>query len=526
MPIEQFLLLLGVAIAGIVTLVGVIVAAWREWRRNAEPVALVAVAPAAEPGADPSIPRERNAAAAADLYATRPGAADRVVRVIAFVFLAAVAVFVAVTDAFPDTAVGIELLVAAGILFVVFVQDLLPVPGLGHLRYWVQAVVAIGFMTLLVGMSGGLSSPFLPGFFLIVAGASLAIDGLAPVLLSLLAGLAYTFAGLLVARPGTSLPTELVWLGFNLVTLALLAYLGTMTGREQRHARDAAIRLSRFDSLTGLYNRSYFFSAMDGEIRRAVRMGRGFSLLMLDVDDLKAVNDTFGHQSGDRLLRAVTGILQRSIRGTDVAARYGGDEFVVLLAETEPSGAFVVAEKLRSDIAGLALRVDDRSMQTSVSIGLVAYGEDGATIDTLIRSADAAMYEAKRRGKNQIVGYATQTERVVTAMGPGPASPNGAAPDGNGRRPPCAGPPTWPLTLERPVTASPFETPAKRPSPGSRRSQRSVPALGVEFRHVRRGRASSSRLRHPRHPCGQHAAARGPDRERGAHLPGSHVRVR
>jgi diguanylate cyclase (GGDEF)-like protein len=220
-----------------------------------------------------------------------------------------------------------------------------------------------------------------------------------------------------VAGPIASMPTVLVWLGFNLVALALLAYLGTMAGREQRHARDAAIRLSRFDPLTGLYNRNFFFSVMDREIRRAVRIGRGFSLLMLDVDDLKPVNDTFGHQSGDRLLRAVTDVLQRSIRGTDIAARYGGDEFVVLLTETDPSGAFVVAEKVRAEIADMALRVDERSVRTSVSIGLVAYGEDGTTIETLISAADTAMYESKRRGKNQIVGHGKREERVATAIG-------------------------------------------------------------------------------------------------------------
>ena len=352
----------------------------------------------------------------------------------AFLFLAAVAVFVAVTDAFPANTVAIELLLAAGILFVVFMQDLLPASVLGRARYWIEAGAAILFMAVLTGLSGGLSSPFLPGFFLIVAGASLAIDGLAPILLAVLAGLSYGLVGVLVAGPGAIMPTTLAWLGFNVVALALLAYLATVAGREQRYARDAAIRLSRFDPLTGLYNRSFFFSVMDREIRRAVRIGRGFSLLMLDLDDLKPVNDTFGHQYGDRLLRAVTDVVQRSVRGTDIAARYGGDEFVVMLPDTDPSGAFVVAEKLRSDVANLALRADERTVRTSVSIGLVAYGEDGTSIETLMASVDAAMYEAKRRGKNQIVGYATRTERVATAIGPAVTQRVlGPLPEGTGR---------------------------------------------------------------------------------------------
>lgn len=442
MPIEQFLLLLGMAIAVIVTLIGVIVAAWRQWKRGGEDIPTVPVPLDDEPGTGLSILGPQTAADVAALNIPRPGTTDRVIRVLAFLFLAAVAVFVAVTNAFPATAVEIELLLAAGILFVVFMQDLLPASVLGRARYWIEAAAAIGFMAVLVGLSGGLSSPFLPGFFLIVAGASLAIDGAAPILLAVLAGLSYGFVGILVAGPTAIMPTQLAWLGFNIVALALLAYLATVAGLEQRYARDAAIRLSRFDPLTGLYNRNFFFSVMDREIRRAVRMGRGFSLLMLDLDDLKPVNDTFGHQYGDRLLRAVTDVVQRGIRGTDIAARYGGDEFVVMLPDTDPPGAFVVAEKLRSDIANLALRADERTVRTSVSIGLVAYGEDGTTIETLMSSVDAAMYESKRRGKNQIVGYATRTERVATAIGPtvrervlGPlVAGSGQPPRGAGRR--------------------------------------------------------------------------------------------
>jgi len=441
-PIEQFLLLLGMAIAVIVTLIGVIVAAWFQWKHGAEDIAAVPVPLDSEPGTGLSILGPRTAADVAALNIPRPGTADRVIRVMAFVFLAAVAAFVAVTNAFPATAVEIELLLAAGILFVVFMQDLLPASVLGRARYWIEAGAALAFMAVLVGLSGGLSSPFLPGFFLIVAGASLAIDGMAPILLAVLAGLSYGLVGVLVAGPTAIMPTQLAWLGFNVVALALLAYLATVAGREQRHARDAAIRLSRFDPLTGLYNRNFFFSVMDREIRRAVRMGRGFSLLMLDLDDLKPVNDTFGHQYGDRLLRAVTDVVQRGIRGTDIAARYGGDEFVVMLPDTDPSGAFVVAEKLRSDIANLALRADERTVRTSVSIGLVAYGEDGTTIETLMSSVDAAMYESKRRGKNQIVGYATRSERVATGIGPSVTervlgqAPGGTArpPRGTGRR--------------------------------------------------------------------------------------------
>ena len=174
------------------------------------------------------------------------------------------------------------------------------------------------------------------------------------------------------------------------------------------------MRASRFDALTGLYNRSFFFTTMEQEMRRSDRMGRGFTMLMLDLDDLKPVNDTFGHQWGDRLLKGVADTIRRTIRFTDAAARYGGDEFVVLLPETDVAGGYVVAEKLRRDIYALTLFAADRNVRSSASVGLVNYPDDGSTIEQLVAAADVAMYEAKRRGKNRIVGYQTGTGRVAT----------------------------------------------------------------------------------------------------------------
>jgi diguanylate cyclase (GGDEF)-like protein len=188
---------------------------------------------------------------------------------------------------------------------------------------------------------------------------------------------------------------------------------------------------------------------------------------MLDLDDLKPVNDTFGHQWGDRLIKAVADVLRQTIRFTDAAARYGGDEFIVLLPETDASGAYIVAETLRRDIASLTLRASERNVRSSVSVGLVTYPQDGVTIEQLVAAADVAMYEAKRRGKNQIAGYRTRTERVATAIdvaagalvGMGPGGPGVPARVGGDTPPWEAGPP--PSATDRP---SATERPSARAS--------------------------------------------------------------
>ena len=343
-----------------------------------------------------------------------PASTRQVARVVAILFLVAVAVIVALTGAWPDTEPAVFTLLAAGTLLVVLFMDLIPPAALGQYRRPAEGIGAIVFLGLLMALTGGAGSPFLVGFFLVVAGTALSAEGRAPLTVALVGAVTIAVVGLIDAIDGPLEPEALAWIGINAVALILLADIATAAARSQRQARDEAIRASRFDALTGLYNRSFFFTTMEQEIRRSDRMGRGFTMLMLDLDDLKPVNDTFGHQWGDRLLKAIADTVRRTIRFTDAAARYGGDEFVVLLPETDAAGGYVVGEKLRRDVAALTLHAADRNVRSSISVGLVAYPDDGNTIEQLVAAADVAMYEAKRRGKNRIVGYQTRTERVAT----------------------------------------------------------------------------------------------------------------
>jgi diguanylate cyclase (GGDEF)-like protein len=138
---------------------------------------------------------------------------------------------------------------------------------------------------------------------------------------------------------------------------------------------------------------------------------------MMDLDGLKSINDELGHFQGDRALRGVGEVISQGVRQIDTAARYGGDEFVVLLPETDPTGAFVLAEKIRFGVQAMPIEMPDDEARPSLSIGVVNYPDDGGSADELIISADGAMYASKRAGKNRVTGTPLEaTGRLPTRV--------------------------------------------------------------------------------------------------------------
>jgi diguanylate cyclase (GGDEF)-like protein len=332
------------------------------------------------------------------------GAYDRVVRIVSWVFILAISTIVAVTGLWPVTQPAIFALLATAGLFVLVVHDLLPPRSLGPAKFVVEGSVAITFATLLVLLTGGNDSPFFFTFPLIVGGAALVVSARVTFALAAIASLAYIFA--ITSPADEPLAREVVAkVGINLTALVLLAYVAMVIAREQRRSRDAAIRLSTIDPLTGLFNRTFFFAAVDREIARSARSNRGFCLLMMDLDELKAINDRNGHYFGDLVLGGVGDVIRSGVRKIDTAARYGGDEFVVLLPETDPTGAYVLAEKVRIGVTDLHIPVSGSPINASISVGVVSYPDDGRTSDELLISADQAMYASKRAGKNRVMGF-------------------------------------------------------------------------------------------------------------------------
>ena len=157
------------------------------------------------------------------------------------------------------------------------------------------------------------------------------------------------------------------------------------------------------DSLTGLYVRRYFMVKLQEEIHRAERYKKLISIIMVDLDKFKDINDTYGHDAGDRALETISQFLRKNIRDVDAIARYGGEEFVMLVPDADKEAAYGLAERLREELAGIKL---DNLPPITVSLGIATFPTDGTEVEDLIRKADAAMYEAKRAGRNISVKYA------------------------------------------------------------------------------------------------------------------------
>src|SRR6185295_5129390 len=156
------------------------------------------------------------------------------------------------------------------------------------------------------------------------------------------------------------------------------------------------------DDVTGLYNRRFFATRLEDEVSRYGRFNQPLSVVMLDIDGFKVVNDELGHAAGDETLRIVANVLQRQSRSIDVICRYGGDEFAVLLVETGKDGALLYAERVRRQIEAASF---GHGRTVTVSLGVACLPEDvGAVPEDLVTAADWALYEAKRAGKNQVAG--------------------------------------------------------------------------------------------------------------------------
>jgi len=204
----------------------------------------------------------------------------------------------------------------------------------------------------------------------------------------------------------TFLPLKGIDGKINNIAIVIYDVTEAAVGKEAlKEANKELARLSQTDRLSGLHNRGHWEECLEAEYERYKRTGQTISLIMLDIDHFKDVNDTYGHLAGDEVIRQTSKTVRRTIRKTDVAGRYGGEEFGVILVDTPSENAMIFTERLRKRIEALTVKYDDHVIKFKISIGIAELDKEVTGYKEWLERADKALYYSKENGRNQSTLY-------------------------------------------------------------------------------------------------------------------------
>ena len=265
----------------------------------------------------------------------------------------------------------------------------------------VDTWVMIIFITVIIWHSGKIESPLLGLYLFVIITAAITL-GEKTAFLEV--GLISTICLLLSFYPEALVNLTLLKMSGPLIMMFpfwLTAYVTIRLANETKRAKEHIEHLSYTDYLTGLYNMRMFCVLMEQEILRSSRFKNKFAIMIIDADEFKLINDTFGHLAGDEMIKSFAHTIRSTLRASDIAARYGGDEFVALLPETDAPKALIAAERLRAAVAKTVCTINGRNIQVTASIGIAEYPGQGALINELLHNTDKALLQSKEAGKNR-----------------------------------------------------------------------------------------------------------------------------
>jgi diguanylate cyclase (GGDEF)-like protein len=268
-------------------------------------------------------------------------------------------------------------------------------------KTFIDLVVFLAFIVAVCWYTGKLTSPFLSLLYLILMAAALTQGRRVTYLM---AGLAVTSYILLASADFREINYYLTHI-LELFPYMLIAHLGALLADETEGARREVERLSLTDDVTGLNNMRNFFMLADAQEKMAKRYERTFVICMIDADGLKKINDRFGHLAGTELIRQMGTMITKNIRSSDICARYGGDEFVIMFNETTTNEVTAAVERLIADMAAGSFPFEGKMLSSTISAGLAGFPEDGPDVKTVTANADQALYVSKRSGKNRLSVY-------------------------------------------------------------------------------------------------------------------------
>jgi diguanylate cyclase (GGDEF)-like protein len=291
----------------------------------------------------------------------------------------------------------------AGICLLLFFYNINARYGLFSKRFspfktFVDLMVLLAFIIAVSWYTGRITSPFISMIYLILMATALTQGRRVTYFMGVLAITSYIFLASEQYRGFNDLLTHIL----ELFPFMLIAHLGAMLSGETETARHEVERLSLTDDVTGLNNMRNFFLLSDAQEKIAQRYNRAFAICMIDADELKAINDRHGHLAGTEMIRKMATLISSNIRKSDICARYGGDEFVIMFNETSSKDITAVVERIVAGMAATPFDFEGKKISTTLSAGIAGYPEDGTDVRTIMANADQAMYESKRSGKNRV----------------------------------------------------------------------------------------------------------------------------
>lgn len=281
-----------------------------------------------------------------------------------------------------------------------------------RLKIVVQLLAMIVFTTIFLFSMATSASLLLVLYLLPVIISALTLGRWPTVAVTLLSVAGFLLAALLRHPAGLPSGREITELGIALAPFLLVAYVAALLAHEIDTAKQRIRTLSETDELTGLANLRAFSRLHRLEHERAIRHDRVYSIIVMDLDGLKQINDGFGHETGDRAIVVLANVIARLIRATDAAARFGGDEFVLLLSESDAEDAGRIALRIRSAVERCTIEVGGRMVHLSVSTGMASFPHDADDPRELVAVADQAMYRDKQARLQQCAESETRTKRL------------------------------------------------------------------------------------------------------------------
>jgi diguanylate cyclase (GGDEF)-like protein len=280
-------------------------------------------------------------------------------------------------------------------VFVLVFRYARPLARRPHVRIAIEILAMLVFLTAVLAFSGGEKSPLLNLYLLPIVTAALALGKRATALVTVLVASCYALLGVLAGGLDALTADFAITAVGVLAPFLLVAFCTTLLAEHIHVAKERIRALADRDELTAVYNMRAFKRLVEREHELAARAATTYSLLMVDIEHLKSINDTYGHEAGNRAVRLVAEALQRLTRSTDLVARYGGDEFVVYLAGADKAAAVEVAQRIRNVVFATTLEVGVKIVRVKVNVGAATYPEDGPLLQPVMTSADRLMYKDK-----------------------------------------------------------------------------------------------------------------------------------